>query len=140
MGVLLVLLNEEMDCKTGQDRIEPDGPAPWGLAALLETLGQELLGAVGPLLFLLLNLAEEAGEILIATSIAGIGLVEVRTLQGVIQNADKIVGGVFGAGVIGHGSVSCGLKTLAQSLAPTKVPIRPVTQRGSEGKQGRISG
>ena len=45
------------------------------LAALLETLGQELLSAVSPLFFLLLSFAEEGGEILIAPSVTGILLV-----------------------------------------------------------------
>ena len=67
-----------------------------------------MLGAVSPLLFLLLNLAEEAGEILIATSIAGVLLVEIGSLESMVQNADKIVGGIFGAGSIDYGSVSSG--------------------------------
>ena len=78
-------------------------PAPQSLTALLKAFGQELLGAVSPLLFLLLNLAEEAGEILIAASIAGVLLVKVCPLEGMVQNADQIVGGVFGAGGVGHG-------------------------------------
>ena len=86
-----------------QYRSRTDNRSRAGLAALLKARRQELLGAISPLLFLLLNVAEEAGEILIAASIAGVLLLQVRSLEGMIQNADQIVGGVFGAGGICHG-------------------------------------
>ena len=104
--MLLARINEELNFERGSGPtrlFRTRHPARSSLAALLEALGQELLGAVGPLLFLLLNLAEEAGEILIAASIAGVLLVEVCPLERMIQNADQIVRGVFGASVVRHG-------------------------------------
>jgi hypothetical protein len=107
MDVLLVPVNGEMDFEAGQDPAKTvsnlTAPAPQGSAALLEALGQQLLGALGPLLFLLLDVPEESRKVLIATSIAGVLLVQVRPLESVIENADEIVGSVFGAGLVGHG-------------------------------------
>jgi hypothetical protein len=70
--------------------------------AALKPLGQKLLGALSPLLLLLLNLAEEVGEVLIASRVAGVLLVEVRPLQGMVEYADQIVLGIAGARVVGH--------------------------------------
>jgi hypothetical protein len=102
-------------------------PAPQSLTTLRKAFSQEFLGAVSALLFLLLNLSEEGGEILISASIAGVLLVQVRSLERMIQNADKVIGSVFSTGAIGHGSVSSGMKTLAQSLAGGKVPVQAMT-------------
>jgi hypothetical protein len=74
-----------------------------GSAALLKTLGQELLGAVSPLFFLLLNLSEEFGEVLIAPGVAGVLHVKVRPLEGVIENTNEIICGIVGTGFVGHG-------------------------------------
>ena len=78
-------------------------PDPLGLATLLKTLGQELLRAVSALLFLLLNLLKEGGQFLVAPGVAGVLHVEVRPLEGMVQNTHEIVSRIFGAGFIGHG-------------------------------------
>ena len=73
-------MNEELDFKRGQNPktvLNQTAAARSRLAALLETLGQELLRAVSPLFFLRLSFAEEGGEILIAPRVTGILLVEV---------------------------------------------------------------
>jgi hypothetical protein len=107
MDVLLVLVNGEMDFEAGQNSARTvsnlTAPAPQGSTALLEALGQQLLGALGPLLFLLLDILEESRKVLIAASIARVLLIQVRPLEGVIEYADEIVGSVFGAGPVGHG-------------------------------------
>ena len=105
MDVLLVLVNGEMDFEAGQNsaRTVSNLTAPQGSTALLEALGQQLLGALGPLLFLLLDIPEESRKVLIAASIARVLLIQVRPLEGVIEYADEIVGSVFGAGPVGHG-------------------------------------
>ena len=77
MDVLLVLVNGEMDFEAGQNsaRTVSNLTAPQGSTALLEALGQQLLGALGPLLFLLLDIPEESRKVLIAASIARVLLV-----------------------------------------------------------------
>ena len=81
-----------------------------GLAAPLKTFGQELLGAVSPLFFVLVNLAEEFGEVLIVPGVAGVLHVKVRPLEGVIENTNEIIRGIVGTGFVGHGEASSGEK------------------------------
>src|SRR3712207_1412040 len=60
---------------------------------------EELLGAVGAALVLLLDFAEEAGEVLVALllGVLDVLVVRLRPLQGVVEDAHQVVVDVGGA-------------------------------------------